>query len=82
MSIIPFSSASPSDIVIGEKGYSEKWIYAHPLWAWRMEGITPDLVAAAQPHYASPLFTQEAADAFARKLSLYTGIETLLKDSN
>ena len=74
--------ASPSDIVIGEKGYSEKWIYAHPLWAWRMEGITPDLVAAAQPYYAGPLFTQEAADAFARKLSLYTGIETLLKDSN
>ena len=24
---------SPSTIVIGEKGYSEKWMYDHPNWA-------------------------------------------------
>lgn len=68
--------ASPSTIVIGEKGYSEKWIYDHPIWAWRMAGITPEMVAAVQPHYYNPLFTQEAADAFARKLYLYTGAVT------
>ncbi len=55
--------ASPSKIVIGEKGYSEKWMYDHPLRAWRMEGITPEMVTAVQANYYNPLFTQEAADA-------------------
>ena len=43
---------SPSTIVIGEKGYSEKWMYDHLLWAWRMEGITPEMVAAVQENYS------------------------------
>jgi uncharacterized protein YvpB len=71
--------ASPSTIVIGEKGYSEKWMYDHPLWAWRMEGITPEMVAAVQVNYYNPLFTQEAADAFSKKLYLYTGVVTPVK---
>ena len=71
--------ASPSTIVIGEKGYSEKWMYDHPLWAWRMEGITPEMVAAVQANYYNPLFTQEEADAFSKKLYLYTGVVTPVK---
>lgn len=71
--------ASPSTIVIGEKGYSEKWMYDHPLWAWRMEGITPEMVAEVQRNYYNPLFTQEAADAFSRKLYRYTGVVTPVK---
>ena len=71
--------ASESTIVMGEKGYSEKWMYDHPLWAWRMAGITPDMVAAVQENYYNPLFTQEAADAFSRKLYLYTGVVTPVK---
>ncbi len=68
--------ASPATIVIGEKGYSEKWIYDHPLWAWRMAGITPEMVAAVQPYYYNPLFRREAAEAFSAKLYRYTGIVT------
>jgi len=71
--------ASASTIVMGEKGYSEKWMYDHPLWAWRMAGITPDMVTAVQENYYNPLFTQEAADAFSRKLYLYTGVVTPVK---
>ena len=71
--------ASAGTIVMGEKGYSEKWMYEHPLWAWRMAGITPDMVAAVQEHYYNPLFTQEAADAFSRKLYQFTGTVTPVK---
>jgi uncharacterized protein YvpB len=71
--------ASPGTIVMGEKGYSEKWMYDHPLWAWRMAGITPDMVTAVQENYYNPLFTQEAADAFSRKLYQYTGVVTPVK---
>ncbi len=71
--------ASPSTIVIGEKGYSEKWMYDHPIWAWRMEGITPEMVTAVQANYYNALFTQEAADAFSKKLYLYTGVVTPVK---
>ena len=65
--------ASPSTIVIGEKGYSEKWMCDHTILEWSAEGITPEMVAAVQANYYNPLFTQEAADAFSRKLYEYTG---------
>ena len=71
--------ASPGTIVTGEKGYSEKWIYDHPAEDWRAEGITPEAVATVQPHYFNPLFTQEAAEAFSRKLYEYTGVLTPVK---
>ena len=71
--------ASPSTIVIGEKGYSEKWMYDHSLPAWRDEGITPEMVAAVQEHYYNPLFTKKAADAFSKKLYLYTNVVTPVK---
>ncbi|MEE3382156.1 MAG: hypothetical protein VZQ96_10025, partial [Succiniclasticum sp.] len=41
--------------------------------------ITPDMVTAVQENYYNPLFTQEAADAFSRKLYLYTGVVTPVK---
>ena len=66
--------ASPSTIVIGEKGYSEKWMYDHTATTWRDEGITPGMVIGALPHYYNPLFVQKAADAFSRKLYQYTGV--------
>ena len=68
--------ASPSTIVIGEKGYSEKWMYDHTIEEWAAEGITPDMVRAVQTSYANPLFTQEAAKAFSQKLYAYTGVVT------
>ena len=71
--------ASPCTIVAGEKGYSEKWMYDHPIWAWRMEGITPGMVASVQEHYYNPLFVQEAADAFSLKLWRYTSVVTPVK---
>ena len=60
--------ASPGTIVIGKKGYCAKWMYDHTLDAWKAEGITPEMVMAAQPHYYNALFVKEAADAFSRKL--------------
>ena len=71
--------ASPSTIVIGEKGYSEKWMYDHAASAWRGEGITPGMVLSVLPHYYNPLFVQKAADAFSRKLYWYTGTVTPVK---
>ena len=68
--------ASPSTIVIGEKGYSEKWMYDHTIEEYKAEGISPEMVAAVQPYYYNPLFVQEAADAFSQKLYEYTGILT------
>jgi len=68
--------ASPGTIVIGEKGYSEKWMYDHEIEQWKAEGITPEMVIAAQEHYYNPLFTQEAAQAFSRKLYYFTGVLT------
>ncbi|MBR6707726.1 MAG: SH3 domain-containing protein [Clostridia bacterium] len=66
--------ASASTIVTGEKGYSVKWLYDHPLWAWRAEGIKPDMVVSVLPNYYNPLFTREAAKAFSRKIYLFTGV--------
>ena len=66
--------ASPSTIILGEKGYSEKWMYDHTPGTWRAEGIYPGMVIPAMPHYYNPLFVQKAADAFSRKLYNYTGI--------
>ena len=64
--------ASPGTIVIGEKGYSPKWMYDHTLEAWKAEGITPEMVLAAAPGYYNALFVQEAADAFSRKIYEFT----------
>ena len=71
--------ASPGTIVIGKKGYCAKWMYDHTLDAWKAEGITPEMVMAAQPHYYNALFVKEAADAFSRKLYEYTGVVTPVK---
>ena len=65
--------ASPSTIVIGEKGYCAKWMYAHTVEEYAEAGITPEMVAAVLPYYYNPLFVQEAADAFSQKLSQYAG---------
>ena len=66
--------ASPATIVIGDKGYSEKWMYDHSIEEWAAEGITPDMVIAVQEHYDNPLFTREAAQAFSQKLYYFTGV--------
>ena len=66
--------ASGSTIVAGDKGYSVKWLYDHPLWAWRAEGITPETVVSHMPGFYNPLFTKEAADAFSLKIYRYTGV--------
>ena len=71
--------ASPSTIVIGEKGYSEKWMYDHTIEQWESEGITPEMVIAVQRYYYNPLFVQDAADAFSQKLYRYTSIVTPVK---
>ena len=71
--------ASGSTIVMGEKGYSVKWLYDHPLWAWRAEGITSEMVVSVMPDLYNPLFTKEAADAFSLKLYRYTGVLTPVK---
>ena len=68
--------ASPSTIVMGEKGYSEKWLYDHSIEEWRLAGITPEMVAAVQENYYNPLFTREAAQAFSQKLYYFTGVLT------
>ena len=68
--------ASPGTIVMGEKGYSVKWLYDHTTREWAAEGITPEMVIAVQAHYYNPLFTREAAKAFSRKLYDYTGVLT------
>ena len=41
--------ASPSTIVIGEKGYCAKWMYAHTVEEYAEAGITPEMVAAVLP---------------------------------
>ena len=68
--------ASPSTIVTGEKGYSEKWMYDHEIEQWAAEGITPEMVISVQENYYNPLFTREAAKAFSQKLYYYTGVLT------
>ncbi len=65
--------ASPSTIVIGEKGYCAKWMYYHTVEEYAAEGITPEMVAAVLPYYYNALYVQEAADAFSQKLSQYAG---------
>lgn len=65
--------ASPSTIVIGENGYSAKWMYCHTVEEYEAEGITPEMVAAALPYYYNALYVQVAADAFSQKLSQYAG---------
>ena len=71
--------ASPGTIVMGEKGYSEKWLYDHPVEQWEAEGITPEMVISVQENYYNPLFTQEAAKAFSRKLYYFTGVLTSVR---
>ena len=71
--------ASPSTIVIGNRGYSTKWMYDHSIEDYKAEGITPEMVMAVQSHYYNPLFTQEAADAFSKKLYAYTSTVTPVK---
>ena len=66
--------ASPATIVMGEKGYCEKWMYDHTIEQWAAEGITPEMVIYAQEHYVNPLFTQEAAKAFSQKLYSFTSV--------
>ncbi|MCR5297414.1 MAG: SH3 domain-containing protein [Clostridiales bacterium] len=68
--------ASPSTIVMGEKGYSEKWMYDHTIEEWEAEGITPEMVIFVQENYYNPLFTQKAAKAFSQKLYYFTGVLT------
>jgi len=68
--------ASPGTIVMGEKGYSMKWMYDHTPEEWAAEGIAPDQVLEAQKYYYNPLFTKEAAQAFSQKLYYYTGVLT------
>ena len=46
--------ASPGTIVMGEKGYSEKWLYDHPVEQWEAEGITPEMVISVQENYYNP----------------------------
>ena len=65
--------ASPSTIVIGEKGYSAKWMYHHTEEEYAAEGITPEMVEAVLPYYYNALYVQGAADAFSQKLFHYTG---------
>ncbi len=71
--------ASPSTIVLGEKGYSEKWMYDHASSTWKSEGITPGMVIETLPYYYNPLFVKKAADAFSRKLYNYTGMVVPVK---
>ncbi|MBR6029751.1 MAG: SH3 domain-containing protein [Clostridia bacterium] len=68
--------ASAGTIVMGEKGYSEKWMYDHTIEQWEAEGITPEMVMAVQENYYNPLFTREAAKAFSQKLYYFTGVLT------
>ena len=68
--------ASPSTIVMGDKGYSVKWMYDHTTAEWAAEGITPEMVIAVQDNYYNPLFTREAANAFSQKLYDFTGVLT------
>ena len=71
--------ASPSTIVLGAKGYSEKWMYDHTSQTWKAEGITPGMVIGVMNHYYNPLFVQKAADAFSRKLYNYTNMVVPVK---
>ena len=71
--------ASPSTIVLGEKGYSEKWMYDHAASAWKQEGIMPGMVIQVLPHYYNPLFVKKAADMFSRKLYHFTGVVAPVK---
>ena len=73
--------AAKSTIVIGEKGYSEKWVYMHSEDDYIKAGITPEMMAAVQPYYYNPLFVQEAADAFSQNLFHYTSVLTNVKCS-
>lgn len=71
--------ASPGTIVMGDKGYSEKWMYDHTIEQWAAEGITPEMVIAVQENYYNPLFTQKAAKAFSQKLYYFTGVLTSVR---
>ncbi len=71
--------APKSTIVIGSKGYCPKWMRDHSVEEWQRVGITRDMVAQAQPYYYNPLFVQEAADAFSKKLYGFTGVCTPVK---
>ena len=71
--------ASKSTIVIGEKGYSTKWIYEHTVDEYIQEGITPEMVTAVQMYYYNPLFVQSAADAFSQNLFNFTSLLTNVK---
>ena len=66
--------ASDSTIVIGNKGYSAGWMYNHTIEEYEAEGITPEMVQAVLPYYYNPLYVQEAADAFSRKLFRFTSV--------
>ena len=71
--------ASPDTIVIGDRGYSPRWMYYHDAGDYAAAGITPEMVAAVQPYYYDPLYGQEAADAFSQKLFEYSGVLTQVK---
>ena len=71
--------ASKSTIVIGEKGYSTKWMYEHNTDDYIREGITPEMVTAVQMYYYNPLFVQSAADAFSQNLFNFTSLLTNVK---
>ena len=71
--------ASPSTIVIGNKGYSARWMYYHTPDEYAAEGIAPEMVKAVMPNYYNPLYVQEAADAFSQKLYKYTSQLTQTK---
>ena len=71
--------ALPSTIVIGERGYTAKWMYEHTIADYIAAGITPEMVEAVLPYYYDPLYVQAAADAFSQKLFQFTGKLTATK---
>jgi hypothetical protein len=65
-------------IVVDGKVYTPAWIYTRSVDDYKAAGITPGMIEDKSELYGEFNFTAEAAEAFGKKLSAFTGTDISL----
>jgi hypothetical protein len=76
--IITAKFATKQAIVIGDRAYSPIWLYSHSSDDYKAAGITQGMIEDKLELYGEFNFTAEAAEAFGKKLSAFTGTDISL----
>lgn len=77
--IITAHFAETTAIVIEDRAYSPAWLYLNKLENYEKAGITPEMLEEKLDVYAEFGLTNQADEAFSKKLSEFTGKKVSLK---